>query len=236
MNKFKYICCFFVFSMLVLAVTGCTEIPTTTLGSDSNSENAEDSEVDMKLVARFYTNSGDMWFEAYGKSFNLQPNRVKDYAFDEDGDWTYTWDTSSIVTCYIDGHQVDTCGSTAIFKDASLVPCDIDFNDISNGEPLQSGSTSDDISINATGVLDFETYFKIQYWWLTHLENGGTPKSRILIVQSQDGSPIEMYMGDEVYWSISSLPKTTYFSIDGKELYLHRSNFAVIDTALLPTM
>lgn len=236
MSKFKYFIWFLMLSAVIIVATGCGGTTTVNVNSGESSESVEDSNVELKLVARFYDNSGKMWFEAYGKSFDLKPNKVKEYGYNSDGDWTYYYNMSSVVSCSIDGHPVDTCGSTAIFKDASLEPCGVDFNEIVKGEPLDSNSESSSIDIDSTSSLDVETYFKIKYWWLTHIENGNTPMSRLVVIQSQDGSPIEMYMGNKVSWTVSSLPKTTLINIDGKELYLHRSNFAIIDTALLPTM
>lgn len=43
-----------------------------------------------------------------------------------------------------------------------------------------------------------------------------------------------MYMGKDVSWDIpSNLPKTTMVTIDGKVLYVHRSNVSIIDTELI---
>lgn len=55
-----------------------------------------------------------------------------------------------------------------------------------------------------------------------------------MVIQSQMGNPICMFMGDEVSWNIPrNLPKTTELLIDNKAVYIHRANFAIIDTKLL---
>lgn len=57
--------------------------------------------------------------------------------------------------------------------------------------------------------------------------------SKIVVIQSQTGNLICMFMGDEVSWNIPrNLPKTTELLIDGKSVYIHRANFAIIDTEL----
>ncbi len=58
-------------------------------------------------------------------------------------------------------------------------------------------------------------------------------KSRVVVIQSQLGVPICAYSGNNVYWEIpDDLPKMTKLMIDGKALYIHRANFAIIDKDL----
>lgn len=159
----------------------------------------------------------------------MKPNKEKCYGYNTDGNWTYWYETSSIVTCYIDGHQIDSCGSTIIFKDKRIEPCDIKFDEINVSDEYWDYESSIDVE----NKLSAEDYIKIRFWWDTQKANGKTPKSRLVVVQSQKGNPITMFVGDEVTWSFSSLPKTTHIVIDGMDLYLHRSNYAIIDTELL---
>ena len=59
-------------------------------------------------------------------------------------------------------------------------------------------------------------------------------KSKVVIVSSQEGLPIGVYQGDDVYVTIpSDLPKMTRLNIDGKSLYIHRANYTILDTALM---
>lgn len=59
-------------------------------------------------------------------------------------------------------------------------------------------------------------------------------KSKVVIVSSQEGLPIGVYQGDEVYVTVpSDLPKMTRLNIDGKSLYIHRANYTILDSALL---
>lgn len=68
-------------------------------------------------------------------------------------------------------------------------------------------------------INDYKNYF-------------GTPK--VVVISSQLGVPICAYGGKSVYWEIpDDLPKTTYLSIDGNPLYLHRVNYIILDTTLI---
>lgn len=62
----------------------------------------------------------------------------------------------------------------------------------------------------------------------------GQNGSKIILIQSQDGYNIGAFVGDNVTWKLAGkLPKTTKIVIDGKELYIHRCNFTIIDTDLI---
>lgn len=211
-----------VMMMFCLSLTGCGETSESMNGTN-------DDGVELSFTAEFFDNSGSKWLEVEGSDFDLVPNKVKEYGYNSEGSYTSWYETSSIITCYIDGMQVDTCGSTAIFKDKRIEPCDIDFSSLSSNIVDDSGE------LEGQDGLSVEAWWRIRFWWDTQISNGKVPEGRLVIIQSQEGNPITMYMGEEVSWEISRLPKTTHIVIDGKDLYLHRANFAVIDTKLLPS-
>lgn len=185
----------------------------------------EVKEVEITYNATFYTNSGEVWFETVGKNIDIKPNKVKEWGYNTDGSWTSWYETSSIVSIYIDGNQMDSCGSTVIFADSRLVPCNVDF------ESIMSDSSSE-ASMNAHNSR-FSNYIALRNWWIGNRTNGSSRASRLIVIQSQEGDPIAMYQGNEVTWSLGELPKTTLILIDDMKLYVHRSNFAVIDTDMI---
>ena len=61
----------------------------------------------------------------------------------------------------------------------------------------------------------------------------GTPK--VVIICSQLGVPLAVYGGKSVYWEIpDDLPKTTKLNIDGKAIYIHRANYILLDSDMIP--
>lgn len=134
------------------------------------------------------------------------------------------------MTVEIDGKEIESCGSTIIFSDTRLTPCDIDFSE----EISTVDSINDDSILAVPSDLRFDDYWKIKYWWIDKNINNWNGGSRLIIIQSQLGNPICMFSGDKVSWNIpKNLPKTTEIVIDGKELYIHRANFSIIDLDLL---
>ena len=58
-------------------------------------------------------------------------------------------------------------------------------------------------------------------------------KELVVLVSSQNGTPIALFQGDNCYTEIpGDLPKTTLISIDGKLVYVHRANVDIIPASL----
>lgn len=140
---------------------------------------------------------------------------------------------SSVMSISIDGHGIESCGSSVIFADTRLEKCDISFDNSVTIKNVTEEETSN-ASISEPSDIRVEDWLKIQLWWSQKTLNNRNTGSRLVIVQSQLGNPICMYMGENVSWDIpKNLPKTTQIMIDGKALYIHRANFCIIDTDLI---
>lgn len=58
-------------------------------------------------------------------------------------------------------------------------------------------------------------------------------KKLVVIVSSQNGTPIGLFQGNNCYTEIpGDLPKTTLISIDGKLVYVHRANVDIIPASM----
>lgn len=59
-------------------------------------------------------------------------------------------------------------------------------------------------------------------------------KDMVVLVSSQNGTPIGLFQGDDCYMTVSvDLPKTTQLSIDGKAVYIHRANVDIFPAGML---
>lgn len=224
MKKFNIILCIILFSFIM---TAC-EIDVESVNNVA-SKNEEES---LTFVSKFYDNFGDQWMSVEGKTFSISPNKVKEYYYDSSGSWISGYTLSSVMTINIDDNFIESCGSTIVFADNRLKEYDIKFdNEIITEDALENDKNS---KISNPTDLTVSDYIDIQWWWQTTKQvkgYQGTPK--IVVVQSQLGNPICMYIGDSVSWDIpKNLPKTTKLMIDDKALFIHRANFAIIDTSL----
>ena len=210
----------------ILVLTACGD-RSVSLGGDSKvSQNGEPQS--LPFIAEFYDNNGDLWLTTKGRKFNISPNKVKEYSYDNDGFWISQWTMSSVMSVNVDGHDIETCGSTVIIYDTSLTkyPCKLpsDYTDTT----ARGKETAKD-----PGDFMFSEYWTLSWWWYNHQSPPHSKESKIVMVQSQEGDPICLFTGDEVTWEVSrNLPKTTELTIDGVKLYIHRANFAIIDASI----
>ena len=163
----------------------------------------------------FFDNYGAKFLNVTGKRISMEGN----YTYTEDSEGNRVADLTSVVTITIDGHNMETTGSTVIFADEHLEKLeDFSVNEINSTSDGITSLTSISRNVNALKNLV------------------GT--SKVVLIQSQMGVPICAYGGDDVYWEIpDDLPKTTKLMIsvgdDSYPLYIHRANYQIIDTDLL---
>ena len=208
--------------VLALGMTGCDVDSTTHVVVQEENE-----ETKLSFVAEFYDNNGGEWLSVEGTSFDISPNKVKEYYYDSSGSWISGYTTSSVVSIDIDGKSIETCGSTVIFYDTRLEKIDTELPD---DVVLSQGDTAD---ITVPEDLRARDMWTLNWWWINKDIQNDTAGERIVIIQSQLGDPICMFTGNEVTWDVSkNLPKTTEVCIDGKMVYIHRANFAIIDAGV----
>lgn len=208
--------------VLLLSLCACADVMTITMDTSETSD-----AVKISYVADFYDNYGSQWLSVEGNSFNISPNKVKEYAYDSDGSWISSWTTSSVMSIDIDGNKIESCGSTVLFYDTRLekidinIPQDIDL------------TTENGYSVTTPNDLRASDYWDLNWWFITKSQSNTTVRSRAVIIQSQNGNPICMFNGDNVSWEVSrNLPKTTEIIIDGMPVYVHRANFAIVDLSV----
>ena len=214
---------------LILSLCACGA-PYPSGGVNVATNDSSGEPVKISYIAELYDNHGSQWLSVEGTSFSIKPNKVKEYSYDSDGSWISKWTTSSVMSITIDGKHIESCGSTALFYDTRLEKLDIELpEDIT----LSQGDSAT-IETPYDGYSWSEDRWGLIYWyWTTEKQANTTPASRIVVIQSQEGDPICMFAGNEVSWSVSrNLPKTTELMIDGKVVYIHRSNFSIIDTSI----
>ena len=212
---------------VTLLFTGCVDTTTHVASADEYDMTTEEKP-QISYIAEFYDNEGLNWLNVEGTSFDIKPNKVKQYGYSTEGSWTYWYETSSIVSIDIDGKNIETCGSTVLFYDTRLEKIDIE---LPSTIVLSEGETAD---ITIPRDLRGQDYWNLNWWWNTKSLDNKTGGSRIVIIQSQEGDPICMFSGNEVTWGVPrNLPKTTEIFIDGKVLYIHRANFSVVDTSII---
>lgn len=195
--------------LATMLIAGCA-------GLESELNSIKGSLIGESYTAEFYDNYGAKFLTVSGEKIDIDGNTVKSYGIDSEGNTTVSYDLTSVITITIDGEQMSSCGSTVIFAEEGLQP-DVDFS-LSDIASESNGSLTDLTSVGKV-VNKYKNYFG---------------KPQVVVIQSQLGVPICAYSGEDVYWEIpDDLPKMTKLMIDGKALYIHRANFAIIDRDLI---
>ena len=162
----------------------------------------------------FYDNFGNRIVTVQGKKVGLEANYIEAETVSATGETGTIIEPSSVITMTIDGHQGAQVGNTVIFADPDLKEI-VDFS-----LPAVITTEGGTINIVDRNINKLRNYI-------------GT--SKVIAICSQLGVPIAVYGGESVYWEIpSDLPKMTKLIIDGKPLYVHRANYILLDTALIP--
>ena len=141
--------------------------------------------------------------------FTVHGDRVTmDCELDENGE------VSSYIDITIDGKSWKHVGSTLVFAQEGVdMITDFQLPDNMDGGNTSTGLMQVDRRINSYANL--------------------FGKKLIVLVSSQNGTPIGLFQGDDCYTEIpGDLPKTTMISIDGKLVYVHRANVDIIPASM----
>lgn len=132
-----------------------------------------------------------------------------------DGTVDSAGEPTSYITVTVDGYEWEHVGSTLVFAQNGVdMVTDFDLPEIIETH----GSTS-------TGLMDVDRV-------VNHYKNLFGKKS-VVIVSSQNGTPIGLFQGDNCYVEIpDDLPKTTLVNIDGKMVYIHRGDVDIMPASM----
>lgn len=121
---------------------------------------------------------------------------------------------SEVLEITVNGNQMLQVGNTVIFAEDGL-------------DLVKDYDVKEEIEVESGGsYVPFDRY-------VNKLKNQ-LGKGKTVIISSQQGIPIGVYQGDDVYVTVpKDLPKMTRLNIDGKALYIHRANYVIVDTKMI---
>jgi len=164
-----------------------------------------------RLTGELFGNDYDIrQYDDFGNLvFTIHGDRVTmDCQLDEYGE------VSSYIDITIDGKSWKHVGSTLVFAQRGV---DM-ITDFQLPEDMQGNSTSTGLMAIDRRINQYSNYFG---------------KKLVVLVSSQNGTPIGLFQGDNCYTEIpGDLPKTTLIHIDGKMVYVHRANVDIIPASL----
>ena len=123
-------------------------------------------------------------------------------------------EVSSYIDITIDGKSWQHVGSTLVFMQEGV---DM-ITDFQIPEEMGDAGSSTGLMAVDRRINEYANYFG---------------KKLVVVVSSQNGTPIGLFQGDNCYTEIpGDLPKTTLINIDGKLVYVHRANVDILPASL----
>ena len=199
-----------IFALLLVFIcvfnTGCSSM-------SNEMKNIRGELVGNHFDINFYDNNGENILNIEGQKVGLESNYVQMRGFDSEGKQEKTYDLSNVVTITVDGNQINQTGNTVIFVEDGIEKVE----DVRLLVTIKTeGGSMNIVDRNLTKITNVL----------------GT--SKVIVICSQLGTPIAVYGGEKVYWSIpDNLPKTTKLNVDGKALYIHRANYILLDSEII---
>jgi len=156
-----------------------------------------------------YNENGELIDEVQGKSFEVS----RDTRFDTTNSDGTSKNDSSVLMISLGSSHISHVGSTLIMAEDGLTTVagansSVKFTNTESGTP-----------------------------WLNNLlelnRNLWQGKGKTILIRSQNGTPIGVYAGNEVEILSTDVPKSTWFRVDGKFLFVYRADYTVYDNDLL---
>ena len=206
MKRSKKMLCLMLVLVTLFSLSGCSWL-------DSQIKDMKGELIGNSFDISIYDNFGNNTLNISGDKVQVDANTVKVKSVDSGGNWSTTYEMSSVISNTIDGNNMEQVGNTVIYAERGL-------NKITDFEL----STDIETSGGTFNLLDRN---------INDIKNLiGTPK--VVVISSQLGVPIAVYGGDKVYYEIpDDLPKMTKLIVDGKALYIHRANYIILDTNMI---
>lgn len=206
MKRSKKILCLMLVLLTLFSLSGCSWL-------DSQIKDMKGELIGNSFDISIYDNFGNNTLNISGDKVQVDANTVKVKSVDSDGNWSTTYEMSSVISNTIDGNNMEQVGNTVIYAERGL-------NKITDFElPTDIETSGGTFNLLDRNINDIKNLI-------------GTPK--VVVISSQLGVPIAVYGGDKVYYEIpDDLPKMTKLIVDGKALYIHRANYIILDTNMI---
>lgn len=202
--KSKKICLLsVVLGLSLLSLTACQSI-------ENWWKNAKEEWIGLQMTVRTFDENSQLIDEMSGKSLSISRNEEFD-SMDAEGN---SKADSSVLKVTLGKYEIDHVGSSLIAAEEGL----------------------DDLYAKYQTTVDINNYDRaipLVNRMVSSLKNDFTGKAKVVLIRSQNGTPLATYAGDKVSLYTSDAPKTSELLIDGKRLIIYRCDYTIYDRELL---
>lgn len=189
--------------MMCVSLTGCDWFDRQTTLLRSSVEG-------LPLVVQTYDENANIIDRVEGNSVDFAPDTKFDLV-DSDG---AVVEKSSVLNIIVGGKSMMHVGSSLICYDSALVDVfdeyqkTLSINNVDNSVPI----------VNRV---------------VNNIKNDLDPTAKVILIRSQNGTPLATFVGNEVSYQSTSIDKSTYFLVDGHSLFIYRCDYTVYELDLL---
>ena len=158
----------------------------------------------LEMVMQSYDENSEIIDRIEGRSISIR----RDTRFDSENS------SSQVLQITIGGSEVTHVGSSLLLYQQGLINI---FDDYAKTIDLENRDRS--IPFINRMVFDFKNSF--------------TGKEKVILIRSQNGTPLATFAGDRVSLYSTDVPQSTGLLIDGKYLFIYRCDYTIYDLALL---
>ena len=173
-------------------------------------KNTKEEWIGLEMTVRTFDESSQLIDEMSGKSLSIERNADFD-SVDAEGN---SKADSSVLKVTIGQYELDHVGSSLIAAEEGL----------------------EDLFAKYQKTVTVEEEGKaipVVNRMVSQLKNDFTGKAKVILIRSQNGTPLATYAGDKVSLYTSDAPKTSELLIDGKRLIIYRCDYTIYDRELL---
>lgn len=166
----------------------------------------EESFKGLEMTIQTYDEESQMIDRITGKSIMIE----RDSTFDSDAESK----DSSVIKISVGTKEMHHVGSSMIIAEKQLENIFEAYTKTVDIENVQRG-----VPVLNSMVNDFRNSFD--------------GKKKVVLIRSQNGTPLATYAGDHVSLYKTDIPKSTGLLIDGAYLFIYRCDYTIYDLALL---
>lgn len=173
-------------------------------------KNTKEEWIGLEMTVRTFDENSQLIDEMSGKSLSISRNEEFD-SVDAEG---YSNADSSVLKVTLGNYEIDHVGSSLIAAEEGL-------------EDLFAKYQS------SVDIANYDHSIPLVNRMVSSLKNDFTGKAKVVLIRSQNGTPLATYAGDKVSLYASDAPKTSELLIDGKRLIIYRCDYTIYDRELL---
>ncbi|OTO49805.1 DUF5052 family protein [Enterococcus faecium] len=160
----------------------------------------------LEMTIQTYDEKSQLIDKVEGKSIMIE----RDSKFDTDSESQ----DSSVIKITIGDKDIHHVGSSMIIAERGLTNVFDDYAKKVNVQDMQRGTPIVNSMIN-------------------EFRNSFTGKQKVILIRSQNGTPLATYAGNNVSMYKTDVPKSTGLMIDGKYLFVYRCDYTIYDLDLI---